>query len=124
MAAGDLGQRTACLQPVERVGADDLQAHFELVRWLVAEPDPDDVRAVAEPGPRGDLGPLPRQMGMEAVDLAGPEGARVELRAAERSRIGAQPVQPAGMRLDPAFDDAAERSNWSIRFSMRSIRRS
>ena len=43
---------------------------------------------------------------MEAVDVCGPEAARVKLHAAERPRLRAQPVQPAGVRLDPALDDA------------------
>ena len=63
--------------------------------------------AVAEPGTRGDLRPLPRQVGVEAVDLVRAEAARVKLQAAERPGLRAQPVQPAGVRLDPALDDAA-----------------
>jgi hypothetical protein len=51
--------------------ADDVEALLEPVRWLVGEAEPEDVGGVAEPRARGDQGPLPREEGVEAVDVLG-----------------------------------------------------
>src|SRR5580658_3451201 len=91
---------------VER-GTDDVEAFLEPVRRLVGEAEPEHMGGVAEPGARGDDGPLPGKAGVEAVNVLGPEGVRVKLHAAECPGLGRQPVQPAGVSLDPAFDDIA-----------------
>src|ERR1700733_4357155 len=74
-------------------GADDAEALLEPVQRLVAEAEPEDVAGVAEPGAAGDEGPLPPKVGVEAVDVLGPEGPGVKLHAAHRAGLGRQPVR-------------------------------
>jgi len=65
------------------------------------------VGAVTEPRTRGDHRPPITQPVVEAADVRGAEGIRVEPRAAERARLGPQPVQPAVLLADPALDHGA-----------------
>src|SRR5580704_1176820 len=88
-----------------KCSADDAEALFQPVQWLVAEAEPEDVVGVAEPGAAGDEGPLPPKVGVEAADVLGPEGAGVKLHTAHRAGLRRQPVQPPAVPLDPAFDD-------------------
>src|SRR5580693_2652861 len=88
-----------------KCSADDAEALFQPVQRLVAEAEPEDVAGVAEPGTAGDEGPLPPKVGVEAVDVLGPESSGVKLHAAHRPGLGRQPVQLPGVPLDPPFDD-------------------
>ena len=63
--------------------------------------------AVTEPWARGDHRPLVAQPIVETADVRGAEDIRIKPHAAERARLGPQPVQPAALLADPALDHIA-----------------
>jgi hypothetical protein len=84
--------------------ADHLKTGLELVHRLIAEAEPKDVWAVAEPLSWRDAGLTIGELGIEPSYAALPKRGRVELDTTDRPRVRTHPADQADLALDPLVD--------------------